>query len=88
MTVFLPIAKEIAYRYRKYFKKKEPLQSIDIMKQWKLMLQQMDTNEIDGNSEHILFVTGYGLGSHYYMIEPIIMQALKQRGAKVSSLIC
>lgn len=35
-----------------------------------------------------LFVTGYGLGSHYLTIEPIIMSGLISRGVSVSSLIC
>lgn len=36
----------------------------------------------------ILFVTGYGIGSHYHAVEPPLVNALKAQGHNVNSLIC
>ena len=36
----------------------------------------------------ILFVTGYGIGTHYRVVEPPLIRALKNRGHSVISLFC
>jgi len=38
--------------------------------------------------KRILFITGYGLGSHYKTFEPSIMMALKKDNHEILSLIC
>jgi hypothetical protein len=54
---------------------------------WRQVLDRK--NKLDSESSlKVLFVTGYGLGSHYLAIEPIIWTALKLRGAKVCSIFC
>ena len=36
----------------------------------------------------ILFITGYGLGTHFLTVEPPLISALKRRGHRVRSVIC
>jgi hypothetical protein len=52
------------------------------------LFKSLKPNENLDSQLKILFVTGYGLGSHYYAIEPIIKAALYQRGHKVIGVIC
>jgi hypothetical protein len=61
----------------------------DLSQQWKSivdnspsMLRRARTNK------HVLFVSGYGLGTHYLTVEPIVMMALYARGCRITSLYC
>ena len=38
--------------------------------------------------QNFLFATGYGLGSHYQTIEPMIAEALRSKGHTITSIIC
>ena len=54
---------------------------------WHQIIGIKNNSNIDLNLK-VMFVTGYGLGSHYLAIEPIIWAALRLRGVKVCSLYC
>jgi hypothetical protein len=53
----------------------------DIAAQWKsiLSLSASSRQEVRKGGSKVLFVTGFGLGSHYHAIEPLIMMALHAR---------
>jgi len=88
MTVFFPLIKEIKFWLAKYRDSNKYSEYENLISQWRPLLQGKNHRIEEGYGQNILFITGYGLGAHYYTLEPILMQALKQRGAKVSSLIC
>jgi hypothetical protein len=64
--------------------------TIDIMAQWKSVIASSSPARlaINEGGRRIFFVTGFGLGSHYHAIEPLIMMALQARGARITSFSC
>ena len=61
----------------------------DLSEQWKSIVDNsQDMLRQERNNKHVLFVSGYGLGTHYLTIEPIVMMALYARGCRITSLYC
>lgn len=61
----------------------------DLSEQWKSIVDNSkDMLKKERNNKHVLFVSGYGLGSHYLTVEPIIMMSLFARGCRITSLYC
>jgi hypothetical protein len=61
----------------------------DLSEQWRSIVENSrDTLRQPRTGKHVLFVSGYGLGSHYLTFEPIIMMALYVRGCRITSLYC
>ena len=62
----------------------------DLQGQWDTILG--NTAPVSGVGRpaglHVLFVTGFGLGTAFLTREPILMMALQRRGCRVSSLFC
>jgi hypothetical protein len=87
-----PILRELNYR----FGKDEDLsrleaEAADLTTQWKEIVgRSIPFKGIDEKSQrpHILFVTGFGLGTGVWTQQPILMMSLYQRGCRVSSLFC
>lgn len=88
MKFLYPFLKEIKFWFEKYNSSNKVSDYEKLMSQWRALFFQSSWERGEADGKHILFVTGYGLGSHYYLLEPILMQALRQRGAKISSIIC
>lgn len=88
MEIVYPIAKEFKFQYQRYFGKPARNEYSHLLDQWKRIIDTEAPPSVSLDSPSVLFITGYGLGSHYYLIEPLLMQALRQRGARVSSVIC
>lgn len=66
-------------------------EALDLTTQWKEIVgRSIPFTGIDEKSKrpHILFVTGYGLGTGVWTQQPILMMSLYQRGCRVSSLFC
>lgn len=90
----LPLARELRYRLCRRDDNEEKLrQEIDdIQKQW----QKIVNNSLSFMSNYnrlpkecnVLFVTGYGVGTHFLTFEPIVMMGLLARQCKISSLFC
>ena len=63
-----------------------------LQKKWKKILE--NSHELISNKlkkqgkQHILFFTGYGHGSHYLTIEPILISSLFMRGCRISGIYC
>lgn len=61
----------------------------DLSEQWRSIVQNSgEPLRRPANGTHVLFVSGYGLGTHYLTVEPIIMMALHARGCRITSLYC
>ena len=61
----------------------------DLSEQWKSIVDNsQDVLRQERNNKHVLFVSGYGLGTHYLTIQPIVMMALYARGCRITSLYC
>ncbi len=86
----LPLLYELKFRFlRKNFTKYWAIGVAEACKTWSNILSgSVKIGSAEDKSRHILFVTGYGLGSHYLGVEPIIWHALRANGAKVSSIYC
>jgi len=63
---------------------------LDLQHQWNTILRNTAPVNCDDQPAfpHVLFVTGFGLGTGFLTREPILMMALKRRGCRVSSLFC
>ncbi|WP_340300687.1 hypothetical protein [Roseobacter sp. HKCCD5988] len=88
VNLLYPVLKEIKFWLTKIKSRKVVPDYTELMSQWKNVLKNGSSHITREDSKHVLFVTGYGLGSHYYLIEPILINSLRQRGAKISSLVC
>lgn len=92
-SLLKPLAHEIKYRLASN-EGEEKLQAEvqDMQSQWKKVIKSSSEfiNEIERQEKdkHVLFVTGYGVGTHFLTIEPIVAMALYARGCKISSLYC
>jgi hypothetical protein len=88
----LVILREILFRCRGFHEYSLLNQEYDeLNNQWTKVLQNSTFNENQTRTalqKNIIFITGYGLGSHYLALEPILINALLLRGAKVSSFYC
>jgi hypothetical protein len=94
IPIFLrPFAREIKFRLVKN-KDEEKLraEAVNMQSQWKKVIDNSNALikkiESTEKNEHILFVTGYGVGTHFLAVEPIVAMALYVRGCKISSLYC
>lgn len=88
-----PLLREINYR----FSKSEKNQSLqikteihDVRFQWQEILKNTDFEKriVPEQKLKIIAVTGYGLGTHFLTIEPIILSALYMAGHDILSLSC
>jgi hypothetical protein len=89
----LPWAREFKYRIGSNgTEEKLQAELIDLQNQWVKIINDSSEliNNISSGSKRnkILFVTGYGLGTHFLTIEPIIMMSLFLRNCDVQSLYC
>jgi hypothetical protein len=92
-TFIKPLAHEIKFRLLKNID--EDLLKFevkDMQLQWKKVIDNSkiliaSVENLD-KKQHILFVTGYGLGTHFLTVEPIVAMGLYARGCKISSLYC
>ncbi|NRF33153.1 hypothetical protein [Vibrio coralliilyticus] len=92
-TALLPLAREVKFRLTANDDEKLLKEEVeDLQAQWaKIIQNSSDTianNESAIQKEHILFVTGYGVGTHFLTLEPIVSMALYERNCKVTSLYC
>jgi hypothetical protein len=88
-----PLAREVKFRYMA-----DPAQDVlrkeqdNLQSQWKQIVEnskELIAKQLENqDNQHILFFTGYGVGTHYLAIEPILMMSLFMRGCKISSLYC
>lgn len=89
----LPLAYELKGRlYKTSVQDALKNEVLDIQKQWGKVVDNSKEmiNKIENSpkNSHILFVTGYGVGTHFLTVEPIVAMALYARGNKISSLYC
>ncbi|RYZ84874.1 MAG: hypothetical protein EOP04_17105, partial [Proteobacteria bacterium] len=88
-----PLAYEI-WRRSKTDKSLELLdqERLSLTSQWKSIIDNskgiIQDVESRAEREKILFLTGYGLGTHFLTIEPIVMMGLYARGAAILSMSC
>jgi hypothetical protein len=92
-TSLLPLAREAKFRFTTNNDEKLLKDEVeDLQLQWKEIIQNSSDiiaeNESITQKKHILFVTGYGLGTHFLTLEPIISMALYGRNCKITSLYC
>jgi len=87
-----PALRELKYRFGKNEDlRKDEAEAADLTAQWKEIVGRsiLVPDKIDERKRtHILFVTGYGLGTGVWTQQPILMMSLYQRGCRVSSLYC
>ena len=88
LRYILPIYKEIVFRFRKNNSIIDP--DIELLSSgWRKFSYSIKEKNLPvKNKKRILFLTGYGLGTHYKILEPSIMMALKNEGHEILSLIC
>lgn len=62
----------------------------DLQSQWEAIVARTPPSGVEPveTGPHVLFVTGFGLGTHAATREPILMMALRRRGCRISSLFC
>lgn len=60
----------------------------DLIEQYKAVIKNTKNIKKNINSKKILFVSGYGIGTSYITIEPIIMLSLIARGHSVENVYC
>lgn len=88
-----PIASEMKFRLLRN-NDEESLKNevLSVQQQWnQIIANSTDNIEVTSsisNKLKILFVTGYGIGTHFLAVEPIIMMALYTRGHQIFSLYC
>lgn len=91
--IIKPVLREVSYRV----KKNEDLigleaEARDLTQQWRTIAERsLDINEASAKSaagQHVLFVTGFGVGTGVWTQQPVLMMALRQRGCRISSLYC
>lgn len=92
-TFLKPVAHEVRYRF--FTDKAEEILAHEVeamQAQWRAIMSNSEEFIAklghDEETKHVLFVTGYGVGSHFLAIEPTIAMALYARGCKISSLYC
>ena len=85
-----PFYREIRFRLSRNKADTIERREVDgISEQWKSIVDSSEEIlQKERNNKHILFVSGYGLGSHYLAVEPIIMMSLVARGCRITSLYC
>ncbi|WP_123377651.1 hypothetical protein [Aliarcobacter butzleri] len=88
-----PLAHEVKFRFYKNEDEEKLRDEVeDIQSQWKSIIANskefINTISTNDENQHILFVTGYGVGTHFLTIEPMIAMSLFARGCKISSLYC
>lgn len=90
--VLKPVAREFKYRIRNdadvSMLEKE---AADLMAQWhKIIADSGDMPHIDSATAkaHVLFVTGFGVGTGVWTQQPVLMMSLYKRGCRISSLYC
>lgn len=92
-SVLKPLAHEIKFRlFNDEIEGKLQEEVEDMQLQWLQIINNSSKfiNDIERQEKekHVLFVTGYGVGTHFLTIEPIIAMALYTRGCRISSLYC
>lgn len=92
-TFLKPAAHEIKYRFFTDEAEKVLAHEVEMLQaQWRAIISNSEkfiANIRHGEeTKHVLFVTGYGVGTHFLAIEPTIAMALYARGCKISSLYC
>lgn len=91
-TSILPLARELKFRLKKNKDEEILAEEVkDLQNQWQKIINNSSDivreNKLD-QREHILFVTGYGVGTHFLTIEPIVSMSLFSRNCKITSLYC
>lgn len=89
--VLRPLAREIRYRIRAG-NRANPNESdvVSVQNQWSRIIDASADylNRVVSVGSKAMFCTGYGLGSHYLTVEPILMSVLVANGWSVESLYC
>lgn len=86
---FFPYLRELRFRFED--NKSENLinkEAAEVSNSWKKILTASEDVVLNENHLKLMFVTGYGVGTSYLTIEPIIMMNMKARGHKIYSMYC
>lgn len=88
-----PLAQELRFRLLRNPAEEALSQEVqDLRQQWHTVMNNsralLDRLASIPPNKHVLFVTGYGVGTHFLTIEPIIAMALYSRGCRISALHC
>jgi hypothetical protein len=88
-----PLAREVKFRYMTDPGQDElDMERENLQSQWHQIIdnsQELIAKQLENQTnQHILFFTGYGLGTHFLTVEPILMMSLFMRGCRISSLYC
>jgi hypothetical protein len=87
----MPLLREVRYRTGRDGDGDQLRAEIaDLQHQWKAILDNTPDLGTSGHprTPHVLFVTGYGLGTGVVTKEPLLMMSLYRRGCRISSLFC
>lgn len=85
-----PALRELRYRLRGEADGVDALQREvrDLHGQWRTILDRSASQGTGSAGPHVLFLTGFGLGTAFATREPILMMALRRRGCRLSALFC
>lgn len=88
-----PVVKEIGFRVSKNEAEiRLKNEVVNTKVQWSSIIEKSGNHASAlssvPNKTKILFVTGYGLGSHFLQLEPVVMMSLRSRGCEIVSLYC
>jgi hypothetical protein len=88
----MPFFRELNYRFgNKAELHKTEAEVADLIAQWEAIIRNSRPfSEVknDGKSVHVLFVTGFGVGTAIWTRETILMISLLRRGCRITSLFC
>lgn len=91
-SFLMPVLREASYRLMRASDDISAQKEIlNLRSQWKHVIDnsaETIATVKNGNNKHILFMTGFGLGTAYLTIEPLLMMGLFVRGCKITSLVC
>lgn len=85
-----PLLRELNFRFVEP-KSRVNNEVVHLQNQWRNVIENSKsllTLNTSPEGQNLLFVTGFGLGTAFLTVEPLLMMSLYVRGCKISSLFC